>query len=37
MRLGNASTLDLCNVLRDHLDIIVRFDAAAEDALLILP
>ena len=37
LRLGNASTLDVFNVLRDHLDDVTRFAATEDEALLVLP
>jgi hypothetical protein len=35
--MGNASTLDIFNVLRDHLDDVTRFAATDDEALLVLP
>ena len=37
LRIGNASTLDIFNVLRDHLDDVTRFAATEDEALLVLP
>lgn len=37
LRLGNASTVDICNAIRDHQEAIHRFDESAEEALLVLP
>ena len=37
IRLGNASTFDIYNALRDHLDAIADFEDDAEAALLVLP
>ncbi len=37
LRLGNASTLDIFNVLRDHLGDVERFAATEDEALLVLP
>lgn len=37
LRMGNASTLDILHVLRDHLDDVARFAATEDDALLVLP
>jgi hypothetical protein len=35
--MGNASTLDIFTVLRDHLDDVERFAATDDEALLVLP
>ena len=35
--MGNASTLDIFNVLRDHLADVTRFAATEDEALLVLP
>ena len=37
LRMGNASTLDIFNVLRDHLDDVRRFAVSEDEALLVLP
>ena len=37
LRVGNASTPTIVEVLLDHLDAVDRFQANAESALLILP
>lgn len=37
LRLGNASTLDICNVLRDHIGDVEVFAATHDEALLVLP
>ena len=37
LRMGNASTLDIFNVLRDHLDDVMRFAGTEDEALLVLP
>lgn len=37
LRMGNASTLDIFHVLRDHLDDVTRFAATEDEALLVLP
>ncbi len=37
LRMGNASTLDIFNVLRDHLDDVTRFAGNEDEALLVLP
>jgi predicted nuclease of predicted toxin-antitoxin system len=37
VRLGNASTIEIFDVLRDGHDEIVRFGADADEALLVLP
>lgn len=37
VRLGNASTIEIYESLRNHHDEIVRFGADAEEALLVLP
>jgi len=35
--MGNASTLDIFNVLRSHLDAIEVFSRSADEALLVIP
>jgi len=35
--MGNASTLDIFNVLRDHLEVVEHFEATEDEALLVLP
>ena len=37
VRMGNASTLDIFNVLRSHLDAIEVFSRSADEALLVIP
>jgi predicted nuclease of predicted toxin-antitoxin system len=37
LRMGNASTLDIFNVLRDHLEVVEHFEATEDEALLVLP
>lgn len=37
VRLGNASTIEIFDVLRDNREEIVRFGADADEALLVLP
>lgn len=37
LRMGNASTLDIFNVLRDHLETVEHFGATEDEALLVLP
>lgn len=37
LRLGNASTLEIFDALRSHLQAIHRFDESVEEALLVLP
>ena len=37
LRMGNASTLDIADVLRDHLDDVTRFATTEDEALLVLP
>jgi predicted nuclease of predicted toxin-antitoxin system len=37
LRLGNASTLDIFDVLRSHQHAIHHFDDSEEEALLVLP
>jgi predicted nuclease of predicted toxin-antitoxin system len=37
LRMGNASTLDIFTVLRDHLDDVTAFAATEDEALLVLP
>jgi predicted nuclease of predicted toxin-antitoxin system len=37
LRMGNASTLDIFNVLRDHLEVVALFAATEDEALLVLP
>jgi len=37
LRMGNASTLDIFNLLRDRLDDVERFAATDDEALLVLP
>lgn len=37
LRLGNVSTTEITSVLRDHRDVIARFDATEDDALLVIP
>ena len=37
LRLGNASTVDIYNALRDHQQAIHHFNESAEEALLVLP
>jgi hypothetical protein len=35
--MGNASTLDIFNVLRSHLNAIDEFSRSVDEALLVLP
>jgi predicted nuclease of predicted toxin-antitoxin system len=37
VRMGNASTLNIFNVLRSHLDAIEVFSRSADEALLVVP
>lgn len=37
LRTGNASTLDILNILRDHVDDITHFATTEDEALLVLP
>ena len=37
LRMGNASTADIFNVLRDHLEVVEHFGATEDEALLVLP
>ncbi len=37
LRMGNASTLDIFSVLRDHLEVVQRFAESTDEALLVLP
>ena len=37
LRVGNASTLDILNALKEHHDVIADFAETAEETLLVLP
>ena len=37
LRMGNVSTVDIADALRDHIDDVTRFAATADEALLVLP
>ena len=37
LRMGNVSTVDIYNALRDHQQAIHHFNESAEEALLVLP
>lgn len=37
LRMGNAATIDIFNVLRDQLGVVESFAALEEEALLVLP
>ncbi len=37
LRLGNASTVDILNVVLEYVDDIAQFGASSDEALLILP